>query len=242
MITRRKTLRIQDEQVEVLRKDIKHLHLAVYPPDGRVRVSAPLRVGDEAVRLAVISRIGWIRRRRAGLVGQFRQSARELVSGESHYVAGGRYLLRVSETDSPSGMAIRSGRRLDMWVRKGTDLRSRQKLLDGWYRERLRAQTRPLLARWCAIVGATPVAWGIKRMKTRWGTCNPDARRVWINLELAKKPAACLEYIVVHELVHLLERRHNARFSSLMDEFLPGWRTTRDVLNHSPLAHEDWDY
>lgn len=242
MTTRRKTLRIQDEQVEVLRKNIKHLHLAVYPPDGRVRVSAPLRVGDETVRLAVISRIGWIRRRRAGLVGQFRQSAREMVSGESHYVAGRRYLLQVSETESPSRVAIRSGRRLDIRVRRGADLRSRQELLDRWYRERLRAQAQTLLARWCAIVGATPTSWGIKRMKTRWGTCNPDARRVWINLELAKKPAECVEYIVVHELLHLLERRHNARFSSLMDRFLPGWRTTRDVLNNSPLAHEDWDY
>lgn len=242
MITRRKTLRIQDEPVEVLRKDIKHLHLAVYPPDGRVRVSAPLRVGDEAVRLAVISRIGWIRRRRAGFVRQFRQSAREMVSGESHYVAGRRYLLGVSETESPGTVAIRSGRKLEMRVRKGTDVRSRRKLLDRWYRERLRAEAQAVLARWCAIVGATPTTWGIKRMKTRWGTCNTDARRVWINLELAKKPAECLEYILVHELVHLLERRHGPRFAAHMDNLMPDWRLRRAKLNGEPLAHEDWDY
>lgn len=242
MITKRKVLRIQDEAVEVVRKDIKHLHLAVYPPNGQVRVSAPLRVGDEAVRLAVISRIGWIHRRRAGFVRQFRQSAREMVSGESHYVAGQRYRLQVSDSGGPGVVTIRSGRKLEMRVPPGTDTRSRQKLIERWYRQELRVDARELVARWCPVIGVAPTVWGIKRMKTRWGTCNTEAGRVWINLELAKKPPECLEYIVVHELVHLLERRHNARFVSLMTRFLPGWRTTRDLLNRAPLAHEDWDY
>lgn len=242
MTTRRTILRVQNERVEVVRKSIKHLHLAVYPPKGRIRVSAPLRVDDDTVRLAVAARFGWIRRQRAGLTDQVRQSAREVVSGESHYVGGRRYRLQVIDSRGPAALALRSGRRLEMRTRTGTDERSRQQLLDRWYRTRLRMEAEALLAHWSAVLGVKPSAWGIRRMKTRWGTCNTDARSLWINLELAKKPSESLEYIVVHELAHLIERRHNARFSRLMDSFLPDWRIRRDVLNRSPLAHEDWRY
>lgn len=235
-------LRVRGEPVEVVRKPIKHLHLAVYPPNGRIRVSVPIWVDDEAVRVAVASRFGWIERQRAGYMRQPRQSAREMVSGESHYVAGRRYLLQVVEGDTRAALAVQSGRRLEMRVPADTDVRARQRLLDRWYRARLRAEAEALLSRWCAGIGVAPTTWGIKRMKTRWGTCNPDARRVWINLELAKKPATCLEYIVVHELVHLVEREHNTRFSSLIDKHLPDWRARRDLLNSYPLAHENWDY
>lgn len=228
--------------MEVVRKDIRNLHLGVYPPQGRVRVAAPIRLDDDAVRLAVISRLGWIRRKRAGFERQVRQSMRDMVTGESHYVDGSRYRLDVIEHDGPASVHIRNNSTLELRVRPATDGAKRRTILNRWYRQRLRAQIPPLIARWEPEVGVRVAEWRIKKMKTRWGTCNPDARRVWLNLELAKKPPSCLEYILVHEMVHLLERHHNDRFRDLMDRVLPRWRTLRDELNQAPLAHEEWEY
>ncbi len=228
--------------VEVVRKDIKNLHLAVYPPNGRVRVAAPLRTGDETIRLAVISRLGWIRRQQQAMERQERQSRREMVTGESHFVQGRSYRLDVIEHDAPAAIAIRNGRTLELRVRPGTDRDKRDDVLQRWYRRLLREQIPDLLAKWEPIVGVRVASCGIKRMKTKWGACNIEAKRVWLNLELAKKPPACLEYILAHEMVHLLERRHNDRFRACMDEFLPQWRTRREELNRAPLAHENWLY
>jgi predicted metal-dependent hydrolase len=228
--------------VEVVRKDIKNLHLAVYPPQGRVRVAIPLRLKDEAVRLAVISRLGWIRRQQAGFQEQDRQSQREMVTGESHYVFGRRYRLDVIERDGPASVGRRNNRILELRVRPGTDREKREATLQHWYRQLLRAQIPELIAEWERAIGVTVAAWGIKKMKTRWGTCNVSARRVWMNLELAKKPVSCLEYILVHEMVHLLERHHNDRFRDYMDRFMPQWRVYREELNRAPLAHELWSY
>jgi len=238
----RDTLRVGDIEIEVVRKDIKHLHLAVYPPEGRVRVSVPLRLDDEAVQLAVVPRLGWINRQRTKFVEQPRQSRRELVTGESHYVQGRRYRLDVVEGSGAPALQLVNGRTLTLQVRPGSDRERRERVLWGWYRELLREQIPVLIAKWEPVMGVEVAEWGIKRMKTRWGSCNIAARRIWLNLELAKKPVSCLEYIVVHEMVHLLERRHNERFRAYMDRFLPQWRLQRDELNRAPLAHEDWKY
>lgn len=242
MNTETHILEVQGIAVEVRRKAIKNLHLAVHPPDGRVRVSAPLYLGDEAVRLAVIDKLGWIRRQQEKFRNQERQSMREMVSGESHYVEGNRYLLQVREEDAPPRVWIAGPRTLVLSVRPGSDRNKRQAVLDAWYRKRLKERIPELIAKWEPVMGVEVAAWGVKRMKTRWGTCNIQARRIWLNLELAKKPPLCLEYIVVHEMVHLLERHHNERFRKLMSKFMPNWQLYSDLLNASPLAHEDWDY
>lgn len=229
-------------RVEVVRKDIKNLHLGVYPPNGRVRVAAPQVLSDEAVRLAVIDRLGWIRRQKARFVEQPRQSQREMVSGESHYFLGQRYRLRVHEHDAPARVALRGIASLDLFVRPGTDTEQREAVLLRWYREQLKRLIPPLLERWQPILGVQVADWGVKKMKTKWGSCNPLSQRIWLNLELAKKPVRCLEYIVVHELVHLLERHHNERFTGLMDAHLPQWRQCREMLSLTPLGHEEWSY
>lgn len=242
MHPQRDVIHIGDIEIQVVRKDIKHLHLAVYPPAGRVRVSAPARLDDEAVRLAVVPRLGWIRRQRAKFAEQERQSRREFVTGESHYVQGRRYRLDVVEGRGRAGVRVANASTLALQVRPGADQAKRERTLQAWYRQLLREQIPPLIAKWEPVMGVDVAEWRIKRMKTRWGSCNTAARRIWLNLELAKKPASCLEYIVVHEMVHLLERRHNDRFRAYMDKFLPQWRLQRDELNRAPLAHEEWEY
>ena len=228
--------------VDVVRKNIKNLHLAVYPPNGRVRVAAPLRVNDEAVRLAVISRLAWIKRQQAKFEGQDRQSAREYVSGESHYYLGRRYRLNVIYHDGLPRVVIRNKTILDLYARTGSDAAQRERVFLAWYRGQLKAMAPPLIAKWEPILGVTVADWGVKQMKTRWGTCNNEARRIWLNLELIKKPALCLEYIIVHEMVHLLEHHHNDRFTAYMDKFMPQWRLHREELNREPLGHVTWEY
>jgi predicted metal-dependent hydrolase len=234
-------MRIRDLEVEVVRKEIKNLHLAVYPPEGRVRVAVPMHLDDDAVRLAVISRLGWIRRQRAAFARQARQSQREMVTGESHYVEGRRYRLTVIEDDRPPSVVL-TNQRLELRVRPGTGREQREAVLARWYRQRLRAQIPQMIETWEPVIGVTVGDWRIRKMKTRWGSCNATVGRIWLNLELAKKPLACLEYVVVHEMAHLLERRHNDRFVALLDQFMPGWQLVRDELNRAPLAHEDWEY
>lgn len=242
MSTKRLWIEVQGIPVEVVRKDIKNLHLGVYPPSGRVRVSAPLRLDDEAVRLAVISRLGWIRRQQRRFEEQERQSRREMVTGESHYFQGRRYRLDVVEHDGPAAVTLRNNTTLELRVRPGTSREKREDALNRWYRQRLREQIPALIAKWEPQIGVKVADWGIKKMKTRWGTCNANAWRIWLNLELVKKPASCLEYILVHEMVHLLERHHNDRFRTLLDRLMPQWRLHREELNRSPLVHANWEY
>ncbi len=241
MSTEAHRITVGDLTVEVLRKPIKNLHLGVYPPHGRVRVAAPLAVSDDAVRLAVIGKLGWIARRQAGFEAQPRQSRREMVSGESHYFLGRRYRLRVHERHGPASVALRRPASIDLFVRPGTTAEARELVLQRWYRGQLKQIIPPLLEKWQQTLDVQVAEWGIKRMKTRWGTCNPEARRVWFNLELAKKPTQCLEYIVVHELAHLLARRHDRQFIQLLDQNLWNWRAFRDELNQAPLGYEQWD-
>lgn len=227
--------------VEVVRKPIKNLHLGVYPPQGRVRVAAPLAVDDEAVRLAVVGKLGWIKRQRAKFQAQPRQSQRRMVSGESHYFLGRRYRLRVHETTGAFRIVLHGKASMDLFVRPDTTTERRVQVLHDFYRAELKRLIPEMLEKWQPRLGVEAHAWGIKRMKTKWGTCNIEARRIWLNLELAKKPVQCLEYILVHELTHLHERHHNDRFVGLLDQHLPQWRTYRDQLNSSALADERWD-
>ena len=228
--------------IEVVRKDIKNLHVGVYPPIGRVRVAAPLRFDDDALRMAVISRLPWIRRQQAEYRHQDRQSQREFVSGESHYFEGRRYRLDVLEHDGPPAVRLPNRVTMELRVRPGTGREKREEILERWYRQQLRARVPALLEKWEPKLGAQACEVRIKKMKTRWGTCNSEVGRIWLNLELAKKPPVCTEYIVVHELVHLVERSHNGRFRNLMDRALPQWSLHRDQLNQAPLAHADWRY
>ena len=235
-------INIRGITVEVIRKDIKNLHIAVYPPSGRVRVAAPLGFDDTAVRMAVISRLDWIQRQQANFTKQDRQSQREFVTGESHYFAGRRYRLDVIERDAPPKVWLPSNTKIALSVRPNSDRNTRESVLHRWYRQYLRAQLPPLLEKWETKLGVSVNEVRIKKMKTLWGSCNIEAKRIWLNLELAKKPESCLVYILVHEMVHLLERKHNDRFRELMDKHLPQWRTYRDTLNRAPLAHESWRY
>jgi predicted metal-dependent hydrolase len=228
--------------VTVERKAIKNLHLGVYPPNGRVRVAAPLAVSDAAVRLAVIGKLGWIKRQQARFAAQPRLSAREFVSGESHFVFGRRYRLRVIPCEGRPKILLRLPSRLELHIRPDATSSQKHRVLQQWYREQLKLRIPALLEKWQPILGVQAADWGVRKMKTRWGTCNVGARRIWLNLELAQKPVQCLEYILVHELAHLIERTHNERFVSLMNQHLPQWRLRREKLNAEPLSHESWTY
>lgn len=240
MSTEGTRIEIRGIAVEIVRKDIKHLHLGVYPPEGRVRVATPLHLDDDAVRLAVISRLAWIRRKRKEFEGQDRQSRREFVTGESHYFEGRRYRLDVVVTKGATGIRLRGNAWIEMRVRHGTARDAREAMLYRWYRARLRERIPEMVAKWEPRIGVTVADWRIRRMKTRWGTCNPEARRIWLNSELAKKPVSCLEYVVVHEMIHLIERSHNDRFRRTLDRVMPGWRTRLEELNRAYLVDEDW--
>jgi predicted metal-dependent hydrolase len=228
--------------VDVIRKDIKNLHLAVYPPNGRVRVAAPLRINDEAVRLLVINRMPWIKRQQSKFDGQVRQTQREYVSGESHYFKGERYLLNVIYHDAPPSVEILNKTHINLYVRIGSPKAKREEIFTEWYREQLKNEIPDLVEKWSKITNTTIQDWQVKKMKTKWGTCNIAKKRIWLNLELAKKPLHSLEYVIAHEMTHLLERHHNDRFMALMDKFLPQWRFYREELNRSILGFEEWGY
>jgi len=233
---------VRDIHVEVVRKEIKNLHLAVYPPKGHVRVAVPFHVNDERVRLAVISKLAWIKKQQADFKKQPRQSEREMLTGESHYFLGKRYLLEVVEGPGKHRIELKGNRKFVLFVRPNTSLVNRQLILNEFYRDQLKKRIPGLLSKWQDTISVEAEFWGVKKMKTKWGSCNIGAKRIWLNLELAKKPQECLEYILVHELIHLLERNHNDRFKGHMNQFMPNWRIYRDMLNSSPLGYEAWRY
>ena len=234
-------IHLGDMSVDVVLKSIKNIHLSVYPPQGRVRIAAPLRMDLDTIRVFAVSKIGWIRQQQEKLRGQARQAPREYLDRESHYVWGKRYLLKVAEQDAPPHVVIKHSA-LVLHVRPGADDAKKQSVLDEWYRQQLKDETRSLIAQWAPHMGVTAPTFTARKMKTKWGSCTPAARHILINLELAKKPRECLEYIVVHELTHLLEPTHNSRFIALMTQFMPKWRFYRDELNRLPVRHEDWGY
>lgn len=220
---------VEDILIEVFRKNIKNLYLTVKPPDGQVRITAPLKVDDERIRLFAISKQDWIKKQQAKLDVQHYQSHKEFISGESHCFKGKIYLLNVIESQSFSKVVIRENY-LDLYIRRGSEPRQREKILTDWYRQQLKQEIPPLLDYWQKMIGVTVNEWGVKKMKTKWGTCNIQAKRIWLNLELIQKPQHCLEYVLVHELVHLLECHHNQKFYAYMSRFLPHWKTAKEEL------------
>lgn len=237
-----KQMTISNIKIDVVRKDIKNIHLAVYPPTGRVRIAAPLRVNKDAIRLFAISKLGWIKRHQRKFEGQERISPREYKNRESHYFQGRRYLLNIIEADAPPKVVLKNKTYIDLYVRPKTPIAKRHEIMKEWYRQKLKEKIPPLIKKWEKKMDVRVNEFGVKKMKTKWGTCNREAKRIWLNLGLAKKPTQCLEYIVVHEMVHLLERNHNDRFISLMNEFMPKWKFYKDELNRLPVRHENWNY
>ena len=230
-----------DLKVDVIYKDIKNLHLSVYPPYGRVRISAPLRLDLDTIRIFAISRLGWIRKQQTKLSQQAREPVRDYVSRENHYYLGKRYLLRISEIEAAPKVILKYST-IEMQIRPNTTTEKREYILDEWYRQRMKEFIPPIIHKWGKTLNVNVKAFGIKKMKTKWGSCNQKAGRIWLNLELAKKPMSCIEYVVIHEMVHLLERRHGEKFTFYMDNFLPMWKSLKEELNRSPLSHQDWSY
>ncbi|MDE5418472.1 M48 family metallopeptidase [Labilibaculum sp. DW002] len=218
------------------------MHLAVYPPHGRIRLAAPLNTDSEVMRLFAISKLGWIKKHVKNFQEQARETPRDYVSGESHHFQGRRYLLNVVEQLGKAKIEIKGTKTINLYIRPGSTRDQRSKIMKEWYRKCLKEQLPELLEKWEDIIGVKADEWGVKQMKTKWGACNIEAKRIWINLELAKKPLVCLEYIVVHELVHLLERNHTDKFIVHMNTFMPKWRLHRDELNSLPVVHNDWGY
>lgn len=234
-------LKLNDLYVEVVKKDIKNVHLSVYPPKGRVKVSAPMTMEVDTIRVFVISKLGWIKQQQKKICSQEREASREYLDRESHYFFGKRYLLKVVEHEAPPVVQLKHNT-LELTIRPDTSLVKRQAILYEWYRAQMKLLLPNIIKKYEKLMAVEVSEFGIKRMKTKWGTCNPVAKRIWLNLELAKKPTECIEYIVVHEMAHLLERTHNDQFVALMDKFMPKWRFYRDELNRLPVRHENWEY
>lgn len=226
--------------IKVESKPIKSLYVGVYPPEGHVRVAAPKRFTKEAVRLAVIDKLAWIKKQQQRFNEQERQSKREMVDGESHYFLGNRYRLRVIERWGAHTVELKNSSYMVLYVRPGTSPKRREQVLQDWYRKQLKKLVSSILPKWQQLIGVKTSDFRVRKMKTKWGSCSQHSRSICLNLELAKKPFECLEYVVVHELVHLIERKHDDRFISLIDKALPNWRAHRDLLNSQPLAHQDW--
>jgi len=230
-----------DVTVDVVKKDIKNVHLSVYPPSGKVRISAPLDMDIGTIRVFAISKLGWVKQQQRKLREQEREAPREYVERESHYLWGRRYLLKVLNADGGASVELKP-RHLVLSVQSGASDEKRQSVLDHWYRVQLKEAAPVVVGRWEKVLDVKVRGIFVQRMKTRWGSCNSLAGTIRLNTELAKKPRECLEYIVVHEMVHLLEPTHNAKFVALMDQFLPSWRAFRDELNRLPVRHESWRY
>jgi predicted metal-dependent hydrolase len=235
------TIRLGDVAIRVALKDIKNVHLSVHPPSGRVTISAPQRLSLDTVRAFAITRLGWIREQQRKFREQERETKRDYVERESHYLWGRRYLLKVVEKDEPPAIRL-TGNRLVLQVRPATPKARRRELFEEWYRSQLREALADLVAKWQERVGVSLAGIHVQRMRTKWGSCNPPRRTIRLNTDLARKPRQCLEFILVHELIHFQTRRHDDKFIALMNAHLPNWRHLRHQLNSMPLAHEDWDY
>lgn len=225
--------------VEVQRKPIKHMHLSVYPPTGEVRLSAPTSLSLEVVRLFAITKRDWIMANRRSQRLQEREPEREYLDRESHYLWGRRYLLEVVECDTAPFVKLDHSK-IILQVRPGASKEAKAAVMSAWYRSLLREAAEPLIASWQSAIGVTCRGLTIRKMKTRWGTCNPVRETIRLNTELAKKPPQCLEYIIVHELAHLADPTHGRRFQQILDFHLPNWSSLREQLNHAPLGQYGW--
>jgi predicted metal-dependent hydrolase len=226
----------------VVRKPIKNLHLSVLPPNGWVRISAPERMKDDAIRTLIALRLPWIKKQQARFAGQERQTRREYISGENCYFLGKRYRLEVVCKDDVPGVFLKGKNKIVLQVRPRSSVIKRQEVMFEWYRCELRKVIKNMMPKWQKNIGVQPNVLAIKRMRTRWGTCNTDNKKITLNLELIKKPINHIEYILVHELLHLVERRHNKIFYSMMNEYIPKWKSIRQELNKSILPYEEWGF
>ncbi|MGB5988963.1 MAG: SprT family zinc-dependent metalloprotease [Marinifilaceae bacterium] len=229
-------IRINDIDVLVYKKDIKNFHLNVLPPDGKVRVSVPFSTSEEAVRLFVITRLPWIRKQIKNFQEQARQTERQYISGESHYFKGDRYLLNVIENDGRSKLEIRGKKYIDLYVKADTSVDEKERVFDRWYRREMKTQLPHLFEKWEKVIGVHAEEVVVRKIKVKWGTCMVSSKKISLNIDLIKKPSVCLEYIIVHELIHLLEEKHNDVFVSYIDRFMPKWRIYKKELNEAILG------
>ena len=227
--------------IEVTQKDIKNVHLSVYPPFGQVKIAAPIRMDLDTIRIYAITKLSWIRKQQSKIIAQKREAPREYLTKESHFYLGKRYLLKVIAHDLPPTVKLKPNS-IELYIRPETDTARRKVILDEWYRAKLKEMIPLLIEKWEKVMMVEVKDFGIKKMKTKWGTCNIEAQRIWLNLELAKKPSNCLEYIIIHEMTHLLERNHNTRFVALMNQFMPNWKEVKEELNRLPVSHTEWGY
>lgn len=233
---------ISNIKIDVVCKDIKNIHLGVYPPTGRVRIAAPLKMNEDAIRLFAISKLSWIKRNQRKFEGQERISPREYKQRESHYFRGRRYLLRIVETEAPPKVLLKNKTYIDLYIRPCASTKKRHEIITEWYRAELKKQIPAIIEKWENILNVKVSDWQVKKMKTKWGSCNIEKKRIWINLELAMKPEHCLEYIIVHEMIHFLERHHKDKFLYYTDTYLPNWKKLKAELNKLPAGHADWQY
>ena len=233
------TITIGEMAIEVLRKEIKHVHLSVHPPDGRVTLSAPAGTRPEAMRAFAITKLGWIREQQRRLAEQARETDRQFIERESHYLWGRRYLMTVEYRPAKPSVRL-DHRRITLTVRPGSDAVKRAAVIHDWHKRLLHQAVPVLIDKWAGRLQVTVRGYFLQRMKTRWGSCNPRAGHIRLNTELVRKPRDLLEYVLVHELLHLIEPTHNDRFVRLLDEHYPAWQTARAELNELPPAAEKW--
>ena len=229
-------IEISGIKIEVQKKNIKNIHLSVLPPDGKVRVSVPTHLSDESITMFIRTKICWIRKQQEKFEKQPRQSIREYVSGETLYLWGKQYFLQVDCSNKEYSLVLDGDKAL-FTVRKDSTIKQREKYINEWYREHLKAEVTRLLPKWEKATGLQCTSWQTKYMTTRWGTCNTETKKIWFNLQLAKKPVECLEYVILHELVHTKVKNHNKNFVAMMDEFMPYWRETKKLLNDLKLDY-----
>ena len=235
------TIELGKITVVVVKKDIKNVHLSVYPPTGKVRISAPLRMNLNTIRVFAISKLGWIKEQQKKIKGQEREPPREYLDRESHYVWGKRYLLKAVEKDAAPEVQLKHQHML-LQTRPAVTEEKKRAILEEWYRSQLKVAVPPLIAKWEPLMHVKVERFHVQRMKTKWGTCCRRSASIRLNTDLAKKPLECLEYIVVHEMAHIIEPTHNSRFIDLMDRLMPNWRFYRQLLNRLPLRHENWEH
>ena len=233
------TIKIGEITITVTRKNIKNVHLSVYPPDGRITLVAPSSTRLDVARAYAISRLGWIRKQQENLKNQARESARQFIDRESHYVWGRRYLLTVKYQEAKPSVSL-DHKRITLTVRSGSDARKRAEVIHEWHKSLLHGLVPQIIKKWEPKLNVKVTSYFLQRMKTKWGSCNHRAGHIRLNTELAKKPQDLLEYVVVHEMVHLLEPTHSERFVEIIEKHYPTWREAREELNALPLTAENW--
>ncbi|WMM25114.1 SprT family zinc-dependent metalloprotease [Tissierella sp. MB52-C2] len=222
---------IDDIEIEITKKNIKNIYLSVNPSNGEVRISAPRKMTEDAIRLFVVSKISWIEKQKEKFDNQEKIMEKEYITGESHYYFGESYLLNVIyQSSNKAKVEIRNKKYIDLYVKEGSSKEKREYIIKEWYRKELKSIIPSMIDKWEKIMNLKVKEWGVKQMKTRWGTCNPNAGRIWLNLELAKTPLHFLEYIIVHEMAHLIEKGHGDKFKAIMDKYYPNWRNVRKEL------------